>query len=349
LGAFGSAESWREYNRLLAEWTAARAGEPLPAAPAGKLTVAVLVVLFLHAAEKDRTDPEFREYRITCETLVQLYGDRPAVEFGPIALRAVRQAWVDAGCCRRTCNQRAGRVKTMLKWAVAEELVPASVHEALLRVPGLQAGRTSAPDRPKVLPVSPEVVERTLPWLSPVLQAMVRVQQYTGMRPGEVCIMRPTDLDRSSLAIDGVPIWVFRPSMHKGLWRGKSKAVVIGPKAQAVLLPFLDRAPDAYLFTPAESRGGVRPPGSKRAPGARWMNYAYANAIHWAIDRANRHGEEIPHWTPHQVRHQVATEVRAQYGLEASRNVLGHSDPGITLLYAERDLQAAAAIVAKLG
>ena len=35
-------------------------------------------------------------------------------------------------------------------------------------------------------------------------------------------------------------------------------------------------------------------------------------------------------WAPNQLRHPRGTEVRAQYGREAARTVLGHTTPGVT-------------------
>ena len=42
-------------------------------------------------------------------------------------------------------------------------------------------------------------------------------------------------------------------------------------------------------------------------------------------------------WSPNQLRHSRATAIREQYGIEAAQTVLGHADPKITLVYAERD------------
>ena len=45
----------------------------------------------------------------------------------------------------------------------------------------------------------------------------------------------------------------------------------------------------------------------------------------------------------------AATSLRARYGLEAAQNVLGHAKPDTTLIYAERDLARAHAIMAEVG
>src|SRR5204862_5691901 len=114
----------------------------------------------------------------------------------------------------------------------SEQLVPVAVYQSLTTLPGLQAGRTEARDMPPVEPVSEEHVRATLPFLRPAVRAMVQVQLLTGMRPGEVCQLRPCDLDTTG------PVWQFRPVQHKTAHRNKPRVVSIGPKAQALLAGF---------------------------------------------------------------------------------------------------------------
>jgi integrase len=54
-------------------------------------------------------------------------------------------------------------------------------------------------------------------------------------------------------------------------------------------------------------------------------------------------------WHPNQLRHNFGTQARKQFGVEASRVLLGHADAGVTEIYAERDLTLAAAVAAKIG
>ena len=90
-----------------------------------------------------------------------------------------------------------------------------------------------------------------LPFLRPPVVAMVKLQRLTGMRPGEVVLMRPCDLDISGA------VWIYRPSRHKTKWRGKDRTVCLGPQVQAMLKPFLESIP------PSRKRGngkaGVAP------------------------------------------------------------------------------------------
>jgi integrase len=332
LGPFDSEESRQAYARAVA-------GDvpppPRPAtavvAPPAPHTVNQVLLQFLeehavlHYRRPDGTQTEeVAEYRRTIRAVRLLHGNTPAVSFGPKALKAVRQSMVNAGLARGVINQRIGRVVRMFKWAVAEELVPETVHRALATVPGLQAGRTEARETKPVLPVPFDVVQATMPHMQPTVRAMVDVQLLTGARPGEVCAMRGVDLDTSG------PLWLYRPGgdlgptgQHKTAHHGHQRVIVLGPKAQAVLRPFLKADPSAYLFSPAESirsfrkrqrrnrKSKVQPsqlsrlkPNPRKRPGNRYTVSSYDHAVHAACDRgfpppaplARADGETVKEW-----------------------------------------------------
>lgn len=387
LGDYGSPESYQRFARVQAEYAAATANGGASPLPPGGLTVNALCARYLEHSEsyyRDADGPtgEVREVALALRPLRRLYGDTPAEEFGPLRLKAVRQSMVDgswltmeekagrkaaghkATCCRRTTNQRVSKICRAFRWAVGEELLPPSVYQALRSVPGLRVGRSEAAERPDVPPVPDSVVDATLPFLGAVVRAMVELQRLTGMRPGEVCKLCPGMVDRDGLKVDGTEVWVIRfGRKHKTGWQGHLKAVPLGPRAQAVLLPFLDRPPDAPCFSPAESveqfraakraarqtpvqpsqryRRRERP---KKSPGGRWTVGAYGKAVAAACRRAG-----VEPWAANRLRHSVGTMVQREYGLDAARAVLGHSDPKTTLIYAARDMQTAAEVAARLG
>src|SRR5262249_18332264 len=101
------------------------------------------------------------------------------------------------GLSRQLGNQRVDHVKRVFRWAASEELVPASVQESLRTVAGLRRGHAGTYERPKVKPVPQKHVEAVLPLLCPQVAAMVRLQQLTGARPTEICLLRGCHLDRS--------------------------------------------------------------------------------------------------------------------------------------------------------
>ena len=55
------------------------------------------------------------------------------------------------------------------------------------------------------------------------------------------------------------------------------------------------------------------------------------------------------HWHPHQLRHNAATKLRKEFGIDAARVVLGHRSAAVTEIYAELDHTKAAEIMGRIG
>ncbi len=241
------------------------------------------------------------QYRLALRPLTDLYADTLAAEFGPRALKAVRQKMVERGWCRPYVNKQVNRIRHVFKWAVSDELVPGSVLNALQAVPGLRRGRSDAPEPDAVKPVVTELVEAVEPFVSRQVWAMVQLQLLTGARAGELTRMRPSDIQQSGR------VWVYEPQDHKTAHKGFRRKVFIGPRGQQVLSSFLMRDPQAYCFSPAEadverrkrlSEQRVTPlscgnvPGShrsgdpQRSPRERYTTDAYRRAIARACDQA---------------------------------------------------------------
>ncbi|MDB5314015.1 MAG: site-specific tyrosine recombinase XerD [Gemmataceae bacterium] len=382
LGVYNTPDSRREYARVVAELaTAVVAAQVLDPVVPTDLTVDEVLVAFWAFADRHyrRADGtpthEPMEFRQSLKPLRALYGHTPAREFGPLGLKAVRDRMIAAGWCRRLINQRVGRVRRVFKWAASEQLVPVTTFQALATVAGLQKGRTAAQDPPPIEPVPAEHVRATLPFLGPHVRGLVEVQFLTGMRPDEVCRMRPVDVDTSG------PIWAYRPAHHKLGHRGKDRVVRIGPKAQAVLAGFTPPSPADYFFSPRRAveefhdarsaarrtprypahlarNAAKRVAAPKRRPADRYTASSYGHAVTRAVERVNRRREgmagagrfdPLPHWAPNQLRHAHATEVRRRFGLEAAQVALGHERADVTQVYAERNAGLAEKVAAEIG
>lgn len=377
LGPWKSKASRIEYDRLIGEWLAA--GRPERLAAEADITVVELANQYWQFAKgyyvKDgRPTGAAENIKYALRHLKQYYGHTPAAKFGPLALKALQLRMVEAGQSRPYLNGNIDRIRRCFKWGVAHELVPASVSQALAAVPGLRKGKTDAREPEPIGPVSEEVVEVTLPHLQPIVADMVRLQRFTGARPAEICILRPCDVDRNG------EVWAYRPWSHKTEHHGQDRVVFIGPKAQAILSPYLLRAGDAYCFSPKESevkhnaqrreerKSPMTPSQAKRklkrcrarAPGECYTVESYRRAIHRAAEKANVRAVKaapgmhwvrmlVPRWSPNRLRHSAATEIRARYGLEAAATVLGHAKADVTQIYAERDLAKAASIMREVG
>ena len=249
-GAHGTDEADARYHQVIAEWLAA--GKQLPEDP-NQITVKELVARFWSHAEQyyrtltDGRNKELEQFRLAFDPLLALYADTRAVEFGPRALKAVRRKMVDGGWCRPYVNKQINRIRHVFKWAVADELIPGSVLHALQAVPGLRKGRSDAPEPEAVKPVSMEHVEAVKPFVSRQVWAMIQLQLHTAARAGEICRMRPCDVNREG------KVWVYRPREHKTAHHGHERKIFIGPRGQEILAPFLLRDPQAYCFSPAEA------------------------------------------------------------------------------------------------
>ncbi len=303
---------------------------------------------------------ELRMYRDAVAPLRELYGDTYAADFGPLALQAVRQKMIDRGWCRTVINKNISRIRRLFKWAASQELVPQWLPHGLACVQGLQRGRTTAREMEPVTPVPATVVDALLPTLVPTLRAMVELQRFTGMRPGEVRLLRPCDVDRSG------ELWIYKPDQHKTAHRGKERVIVFGPRARAVFEPWLAKTePTARCFTPMNAkneryealrakRKSKVPPSqmNRRKPVEKLQNVAgdeftdsgYAGMVTRAAVRAG-----LPAFHPHQLRHTFASEVRHRFGLEAAQVLLGHSKADVTQIYATRDLGLATKVASEVG
>ena len=305
-GPFNSAESKTAFAQRQLELATA----PVAVSEPNGITVNELLVAYLeHASAYYRTpdgspSDEVRHVKAACREVRQLYGELPVAEFGPLALKSVRQKFLTEGWCRNTVNARVERVRRIFKWGVAEELVKSPVYQALAAVEGLKRGRTTAPEPAPVAPVKDAVVEKSLQYLNRHVRGLVEFQRQTGCRPGEACAIRRCDLDT------GGAVWIYKPIEHKGSWRGKSRTIAIGPKAQALLREYFTTNIEDYLFSPrraveealaerSAARATPRYPSHmkrnegkrigvkrKRPPADRYTRHSYGTAVDRACDRA---------------------------------------------------------------
>jgi len=297
-------------------------------------------------------------FRYALRPLRELYGHTAAAQFGPLALKVIRQRFVESGLCRCEVNRRVQKIRQVFKWAASEELIAPSVYHGLQTVEGLKRGRTPAKDHDPVGPVADEDVDKVLPHLNEHVRGMVAVQRLTGMRPGEVCALRMKDVDTSR------PVWLHAPLHHKTAHVGRRRVVTIGPRAQAVLRPFLTGVGrEEAVFSPRrmweekrrrmrEARTSRVPPSQRarrkskpnRVPAEVYNSHAYLNAVRRGCEKAG-----VPYWHPNQLRRSMATKTRKLFRLEATQVLLGHSRADVTQVYAERDESLALWLAAEIG
>ena len=369
LGRYGSPESQARYAELIAAWSAKRDSHGEPAAPPiGEsapqgVTVAAVILQYLKHAEvyyRKNGEPtgELRNIIASLKPLTALCGRTLASDFKPANLESVREQMIETGLSRGVINSRVSRIKRAFRWATKVGLVNGSVYHGLTAIDGLKRGRSAARETEPVAPVAETDVAIACDHMNPTIRAMVQVQLLAAMRPQEIRLMRTRDIAKGE-------VWEYRPSRHKTEHHGHVRRIALGPRAQAILEPFLkpDR-PDEYLFRPLDAeasrraelrrkritpltpsqRARSRKKSPIRTPGQFYDKNTYNRAISRACDKAS-----VARWHPHQLRHTTATKIRRQFGLEAASIVLGHRHGVVTEVYAESDFGRAVAVMREIG
>jgi integrase len=360
LGPYGSPASKEAYGRLIAEFSASGRSHCFGEAPSALKMEDVLLAFIRHARDYYRGSSEFYHYQLAATPIARLYASLPAEKFGPTEFRAIQADWMsDPKRSRSYINKMMSRARKVIKWAVGAGMMPPASLEAIRCVDPLRKGRCSVRETTRVTCVDQKLVDATLPHLTPVVRAMVELQQLLGARPGEICSIRPRMVDRTG------DVWRIDLQEHKNAHRDKQRVLFVGPRGQEILSRYLLRHAESYCFSPIESEKQRREarhqarktklttgnrPGTnrarkpRRAPKDHFTTGTYGRSIRNAC---LRNGIEV--WGPNRLRHNRATLVRAQYGLEAASAVLGHSGLAITETYAEMNMAAAAVVAREIG
>ena len=290
LGQHGTQASRDQYDRVIGEWIGRGRQTPdltkvdKETPEVNGVIVAELVDAFWEHAQayyrpRDPKSPnsEAMNYKVVLRWMNRLFGQTPAVDFGPVKLEAIREQAISPhtvkqwrveidpttgerkrilkdvehpGWCRNYANRQTQRIIEVFRWGASKEMFTASVVASLRTVRSLSKDHTDARESAKVRPAPQEDVEKVLPHLGATVKAMVELEALTGARPGEIRIVRTGDIDRSN-----PELWVYRPMYHKTDWHGEEhvREIAIGPRAQEIVKPFLKLNPTAYIFDPSES------------------------------------------------------------------------------------------------
>ena len=406
LGRFEAAATREKYHRLIAEWEAA--GRQVLAAP-NEITIVEIVQRFWsHAKTHYQTldgspTAELENFRQALRPLIYLYGSLKAKDFGPRAIKGMRQKMVESGWSRMYINRQVSRVKSVFRWATEEELIASDIFHGLSAVRGLQRGRTEAHETEPVKPVPESMILAVEPHVSKQVWALIRLQLLSGARAGELVKLRGMDLK------PGENIWMAELEEHKTAHHGLARRIYFGPQAVAILKEFLqDRPLNAFLFSPAEAEterrrmlhqkrvtalscgnrpGTNRKTKPQRQPRNRYHVGSYRRAIQRACEKAfpppthlarrkfaglkgrrwetskewrSRLGpggcQELKTWvelhvfSPGALRHNAATRLRHEWGIEITQCVLGHRlGSTITEIYAEANIAKAIEVLQKVG
>lgn len=357
LGVYGSPEARLALRELVKCIDDERAGKTVK--PPDQLTVADLVAQYLDRQAKRRKSAdgkatvELGHIRRAVRTLVHALGPMLASEVEQRHLEEVRDLFINGyrhpnpkigkrfPQARKTVNANFVRVRAVFKWGSRQNLLSAEQYGRLALIPHLNPSEAGVKELPDVAPVPEADLAKTIPCLGPNIREMVQVQLLCGCRAGEVCNLRPGEVDRTK------PIWEWRPKEHKTAWRGHERLILLGPEAQKVLAPFLVGDPALPCFSPRVAYAHGREKHGRddaTAPTEKYSTWAYGRAIARACKRAG-----VPIWSPGQLRHNAATRFVDEFGWEIAAELLGHKDLKVTQGYAKMDIGKIIAAAKRAG
>jgi integrase len=323
LGEYGSVESRRKYAEVIAHHCSGLDARNSTGQPP-VLTVNELALAFMRHADsyyvKDgKKTSEVEVFKLAVRPLVDLCGVVQVANFGPLALRSVRDRMVANGnLCRKSVNQAICRIRTIFRWGVSHEMVHATVLTALEAVEPLKAGRTTARETEKRKPVDLEIIEQVKAVLPQRTRDLIDLQLLTGARPGELLKLTPEMIER------GDEVWTARIEGHKNAHRGKERILVFGRKSQEILQKYLSVPKTTRLFC--------------------LQRDSYGKAVKAACVKVG-----VKTWTPHFLRHNAGKAVRLQFGGDYVQALLGQSSLEMAHHYSDVTLERASEVARQVG
>jgi integrase len=348
LGKYDSAEARTAYRRLLVELESGLAKLP---PKNGASVSAVVAAWFTHEAPRySERGRERIAFRLALEPLLALYGTDSASSFDADKLETLQLAmaagsWLSEDekakrrkvsnrgpiqWSRKVINQRIGRIRRVWRWAERKKLVPPGAYGALRTLPGLRANDARVRNLPKRKPATAADVERIVASAPPLAAAAIQLLWWSGMRPGELQVMRLQDVERADPGC-----WLYRPMEHKTEHLEFDRVIAMGPKCIAILTAWLAQLgtidPTAYVF-----------PGRN---GARLRKDSLSQMARRAAQAAGVQG-----FTLYQLRHSAKDRIVKAFGLDTARAFLGQHSLGTTNEYGTQlDTEAASDAARKVG
>ena len=268
---------------------------------------------------------------------------------------------------RDTIRRCIKMVRQCFAWGVVEGKIDQLHAASLLLVESPAKGKVK--EEKKRASIDKAIADRAVLFLSPPLRSVVQLLWLTTARPSEILGLRVGSIQRSGsfllrggarLDLEGEGVWGAELVAHKTAEKGFERVLFFGPRAQAILAPYLNGS--GYLFQPQAGRayqlaeqariltttgGGNKKPKVEtptRQAGEFYSSDALQKAVKKACDRA-----DIPQWSPYQIRHTASAAIQDSNGLEAASVYLGHRPRGVTGVYVGANLRLAAKVAREVG
>lgn len=278
-------------------------------------------------------------------------GEHPSI-MGIEQYNAIRDYWVSTRDLTTTTLKRYfSGVRAFIIYGVSRGLMPLDCKTAIDSLPNITTDEYPTLKEPVVREAAKlDDVRHTLPHLNRMHQIMISILMATGMRPGELCDIRWSEIDTSE------ELWKFVPLHHKNEKRGKSRILYFREDVQTLLSQWQSSRPlpnNDYLFTARETwiigRARALANTTMKTLIESSVNFPEVGlrtrALRQAVERACKLAG-IPKWTPYQTRHFFAYYKLASLSklfadgdtstdamIEGVASLLGHSSTRTTRRY----------------
>lgn len=243
------------------------------------------------------------------------------------------------------CNKLMGYLRSILKWGIGRKLFSAA---NILEIQAVEPigegdevyslGETEPRDE-----VPDWVVQKSIPFLSPMMADIVRLIRGACLRPSELVRMRCQDIMMSK---DGV----VEIGHHKTDRFHVKRFAAFTPGEMRILRKYTaGKSADEHVFSPRDAVMAVWS-GYKKMKGAdekilkyseEYTTHSLGMALKRQLDKARAAGERIPNWTLYQLRHAAVTENSMRYGVETASYIAGHTSVKTTAIYDHKALRLA--------
>ncbi len=339
LGIHDTPESRLAYAKLLTELQA-ESGKSSAHAP-GRMERTVSELLLKFASDPEGL-PKYSNAEQHClqgviRIVRTMFGDTMANDFGPLRLRAVRESMLQGeaptdGTPKKKLrkpwshsftNRQVKRLRHIFRLGVSWEYLSQTVVDALGSVPSLNDPNAGSRQRTAVPNDNLQAVREKL---SKQLHVdLFDLMLLTGSRPGELLGSRSSDGLRTCDLDRRGEVWRVDLKKHKTTHKGKSRTLYFHPKAQLILRRYLrDDAPEVPMFSIRRDHFG--------------------KVVRSACEAAG-----VPEFTPHWIRHTVATKTADDMGIEAAQRLVGHASSAMTEHYTKAAEKLAIEASRRLG
>ena len=358
-GQWGLRETKSKYQVWLAEYLSATTQPESQSSedtttPAGEPMLADLVTAFMQWADgyyrNPKTNLPTSQHHVLRSAIREL---KPWVESGMLCkdfktkdLLAVRAAIVNRDIMPQSqftpkkklsissVNILICKIRLCFKKGVEFGLVPVEVFQALLCVQNLNWRTAPTLRNPEpIKPAETVSLAKIQSYLKPVYQVLMKVHRTTGMRVKELVEMRWSEITPEK---NDPTLYCYQPATHKNSHRGQERKIYIHEDLIAAMKSIRKKVWEKDLVWCSCGKG------INAGYHGQMTTAAYYLAIKGAIRRYNRDNKiQIARFTPLQIRHLVATEIRETDGIEAAAATLGHARLNTTEIYAEQSFTKA--------